>query len=932
MNSPELIDKYQVIKKLASGGMGDVYIVFDTVLKRQVALKRIQRKLATITRLRKRFLREAHIASLLFHPSIISVYDINDRQDLLFYTMPYVEGLTLREIFTQTLKKRSEGKTNHSVGDSIQSLVRIFLQLCQAISYTHSKGIVHRDIKPGNIIVGKYGQVVIVDWGLACFSGEEEEIDPRFSEISDLDPSLTHPGKVVGTLSYMSPERVHSKINSPSSDIYSLGVILYQMLTLKLPFKRSSMQSFKKAEQPEPFTLPHDRSPQRDIPHELSEITKNCLEPSVSDRYHSVEELISDIQNFLEGKPGWIHVASLDIKDSTNWSFQENIVISKHLAIANFSDSLEWMHLMIAKATLSGNYKINFDVTLSYKSHGIGILFCAPNGKESKSIENGFCLWLGSKRQPGIRLLRSNVEVSGFDDATLPHEKLTKISIEKIEHKLTVWINDEPFITYANHVPLIGNSLGLLCKDFDFDVERFECYSGSQSVMVNCLTIPDSYLSHSEFDKAYEEYVKIAESFYGHIEGREARFRAGITLVEKSLNVDEESRKKWLLHLAESQFEKLSKTSGAPLEYLGRSIVHHHLSELDEEIQTLEFALRKFKKHPVLYMLEDHIIYRMHESARKTRYEAYSFALVSLRLLPHKLHHKETRTLLSNLQKNIVVPEFMQQIPTKSDKDNDILVAITIAFHLNKQNILYLIGTELESNESNQLSIISLLLCLKYLGNKDHVTSLLPKLSEQNQLLIKNSFECNPLSLLQKSTSSAEKNVIAGLHLHSLKIAPFIQSGYTTHKSNLSKVSESAIRILNIGLITRYLMTEKWSKARSILLKYSSELTLPLSDVYPLYICFLAATGEEQEFVNSYEQLFKLAHPPLPSLLAHYLSGNITFESKWYINAFPYEKIMLLSQLYLYGRVRKDIELCDKVCTKAQTILPLYKASKNGTI
>ena len=134
-----------------------------------MAIKRIRPELQNNKTIRRRFLREAKVASALTHPSIIPIFEIQIEPPEIYYTMPYVEGETLRQIL-QALKKRiKKGEPRHPTVRSIPALARIFLQVCEAVAYTHSKGILHRDLKPENIIVGKYGEVLILDWGIADF-------------------------------------------------------------------------------------------------------------------------------------------------------------------------------------------------------------------------------------------------------------------------------------------------------------------------------------------------------------------------------------------------------------------------------------------------------------------------------------------------------------------------------------------------------------------------------------------------------------------------------------------------------------------------------------------------------------------------------------------------------------------------------------------
>ena len=188
---PEKIGHYEIVKSLGKGGMGEVFLAFDPLCKRTVALKCIRQDLSKYEVIKERFLREAHVAAQLNHPSIIPIFSIETGGLEVFYTMPFVEGQTLKEILKEASSQEKEGEAGHPIGSSTLALTRIFLSVCQAIAYTHAKGIVHRDIKPDNIIVGKYGEVLILDWGLADLMGKRRRSQKRSSLFRRLQGSDT---------------------------------------------------------------------------------------------------------------------------------------------------------------------------------------------------------------------------------------------------------------------------------------------------------------------------------------------------------------------------------------------------------------------------------------------------------------------------------------------------------------------------------------------------------------------------------------------------------------------------------------------------------------------------------------------------------------------------------------------------------------------
>jgi serine/threonine protein kinase len=300
MDKERAIDRYKILRSLGIGGMGEVFLVYDPFCEREVALKKVKEELKANPTIKERFLREAKIASQLSHPSIIPIYTISPNQEEPFYTMPYVEGETLKQILKVTREQEKAGEILHPIGSSIPALSLIFLHVCQAIAYTHSKGILHRDVKPENIIIGKYGEVLILDWGIAEYFNKNK-------------PLQIGKKKIPGTLTYMPPERALGVDDSPSTDIYALGVILYQILTLRLPFPRTNLADFRKAMKHERLIDPSEMAPYRDIPLQLADIVKKCLSPLQSERFQTVEDLIFELNNYIEGKPEWIMAAALDV-------------------------------------------------------------------------------------------------------------------------------------------------------------------------------------------------------------------------------------------------------------------------------------------------------------------------------------------------------------------------------------------------------------------------------------------------------------------------------------------------------------------------------------------------------------------------------------------------------------------------------------------
>ena len=220
----QTVSHYRVLSKLGVGGMGVVYEAEDTRLGRHVALKFIPDHLTQDQRALERFTREARAASQLSHPNICTIHDIDDNQGCPFIVMEKLEGESLK----QRIREHSTGR-----GMETDELLDIAVQVADALAASHAKGIVHRDIKPANIFIMPNGQVKILDFGLAKLAK-----NARVGTATDtsLEESLTQVGVIPGTAVYMSPEQARSEDLDVRSDIFSFGVVLYEMATGKKPF------------------------------------------------------------------------------------------------------------------------------------------------------------------------------------------------------------------------------------------------------------------------------------------------------------------------------------------------------------------------------------------------------------------------------------------------------------------------------------------------------------------------------------------------------------------------------------------------------------------------------------------------------------------------------------------------------------------------
>jgi serine/threonine protein kinase/tetratricopeptide (TPR) repeat protein len=561
--------------------------------------------------------------------------------------MPFVAGETLKQILRYEQKK------------TIPALMPIFWSICQTVAYIHSKGIIHRDLKPENILVGKFGEVIILDWGLAMIM--EGDLENSFEEGKEESSELTHPGKIVGTLAYMAPERALKSLVSYQTDIYALGVILYQILTLHLPFERVSIKEFRKKHHLEKLIEPEELAPYRDVPPRLSRIVKKCLDPFQENRYQTMESMIYDLKNHLEGRSEWFEKARLHTQRKKDWEFQENILISKHIALTRTTEAAEWFSVMLSRMAFAENTRLETKIYLGERSEGIGFLLSVPESEEREHPLKGYCLWLGTEENPYSLLFRNTIEVMHIPDIFLKKNCWHLLALEKIDNHIHFFLNNSHRFTYVSYLPLMGTHVGIIAQDADYLMEEIIVSIGGQNLQVSCLSIPDAFLANKDYKHALAEYRRIGYSFPGHAEGREALFRAGITLLEQAKNAKSEKKAQIFFAASLEEFAKLHTTPGAPLEYLGKSLVYEALKENIEEIKCLEFALRRYHKHPLIGAIKEQIVYRMHESSQNDRKSAYQLILISLRQLPEIIARTDFQRLLKHLTSHWESLPFLEQ-------------------------------------------------------------------------------------------------------------------------------------------------------------------------------------------------------------------------------------------------------------------------------
>ena len=296
--------RYRDFKPLTQGGEASLQTCCDENLGRTVVMKTLLPQLQNLEVYRKRFLREARVTALIPHPATVPVYELSrDREGNAYFTMKKLSGRDLCDILDSIAEDHAATKEAYP----LETLLNVLIHIGQCLAFAHQRGVVHRDIKPANIMVGDFGDITLLDWGLAkVWDMEDDDVVEQLARSGRQNVSgrLTGQGDVQGTPFYMSPEQARETGEvDHRTDIYNMGIILFEILTGESYMSGRNFREIKRKILEDPVKTPRDHRGTQAIPPELNAVCVKALQKEPQDRYASMSDFVDDLHAFLVGRP-----------------------------------------------------------------------------------------------------------------------------------------------------------------------------------------------------------------------------------------------------------------------------------------------------------------------------------------------------------------------------------------------------------------------------------------------------------------------------------------------------------------------------------------------------------------------------------------------------------------------------------------------------
>lgn len=524
--------EYEIAKQVACGGMGVIYAAKDRSCERLVAVKLMTGTVAVRKKEVGRFIQEAKITSQLEHPNIVPVHELgNDVDGMAYYTMKYVRGVTL----TAVLNGLRAGKLDMIERFPLERLLTVFQKVCDAVAFAHSRGVVHCDLKPSNIMIGDYGEVLVLDWGLAQ-QAKEAVVPPRNAKEAQGDELETAHNGVLGTPGFMAPEQARSDSLpiDARTDIYALGAILYSILTLRSPVKGKSLTEvlrkiisgdivppaaynpWKGTKADETVRFPHCSG--NEIPAALSEIAMKAMAVDANARYPSVQELQKDVEAYQNGLT-WHLVIDEDFstpeKVLTRWEVFGGQYEIKEGEFRLYGGEPQFLML---KGQAPGDVRLEFECRLeSAYLNDVGCFIGAvpsANGKEIPS--SGYEFKYGGFDNSLNFVTRSSRRIWSQPASSLVRGQKYTVCAERLGSLVKWTVNGNEICKIVDSDPLSGGdrtAVGVLGWAADTRYTRIKVHVRGTPWKSDVLDMAGRQLQKGHYETAKDLFQEVMDAF-----------------------------------------------------------------------------------------------------------------------------------------------------------------------------------------------------------------------------------------------------------------------------------------------------------------------------------------------------------------------------------------------------------------------------------